>query len=140
MLITRATRHDKDDIRDFLAAHDRADAEVDEGTYFIAREGRVTGSVKLVDIGPQTVVVADMVVTEQRRGQGIGSALMAATMSGRGGSLYLCCHDDVVGFYERFGFARLPFDSLPAGVQDYHRRAGEYPFDPADPHYFMKAR
>lgn len=143
MFITRGTRHDKDDIRALLAtrAWDQ-DTDLDEGTAFIARDGKVIGCVRLVEVEPQTVVIDSVLVLEERRGNGVGSDLMRAAMNSRGGKLYLCCHEDRIPFYERLGFSLLAngFDDAPAAVQDYWRKVDDYPTAPGHEHFFMTAR
>lgn len=140
MFITRATRHDRGDIQEFLAAHGWGDVELRTGATFFARDGGVVGCVRLVEVEPRTVVVDDMVVHSQRRGEGIGRALMQAAMNSRGGTLYLCCHDETIAFYEKFGFAELPEAELPAPVVGYLRSVGDYPSTEEHRHYFMRAR
>ncbi len=142
MLITRATRHDKDDIHALLATNEWADADLDEGKAFIARDGRVIGCVRLVEVEPQIVVVDDVLVLEDRRGNGIGTQLMQAAMKNHGGKLYVCCHRERIAFYERLGFTVLDggFDDAPASVQTYWRKVGDYPTDEGHEHFFMTAR
>jgi predicted N-acetyltransferase YhbS len=143
MFITRATRHDKDDIRALLATREWAeDTNLDEGTAFIARDGTVIGCVRLIEVEPQTVVIDNVLVREDKRGSGIGSNLMRAAMSSRGGKLYLCCHDDRIPFYERLGFSLLVngFEEAPVSVQDYWRKVDDYPTEPGHEHFFMTAR
>jgi predicted N-acetyltransferase YhbS len=139
MFVTRATRHDKEDIRQLLLENKWEDDKLDKGTAFIARDGAVVGTVRLIEVEPQTVIVEDVLVKEDRRREGIGTRLMEAAMSARGGTLYLCCHDDTIPFYERFGFALIDFESQPETVQDFMREDGA--LDNSDhEHFFMKAR
>jgi GNAT superfamily N-acetyltransferase len=52
-----------------------------------------------------------LLVAEQRRQQGIASALLAALRRDTCGPIWLFCHPDLVGFYQRQGFqtaSRLP--------------------------------
>jgi len=143
MVITRATRHDKDDIRELLATRDwDKDTDLDEGTAFIAREGRVIGCVRLVEVEPQTVVVDSVLVLEERRGNGIGTQLMRAAMNSRGGKLFLCCHVERIPFYERLGYNLLPggFHDAPESVQEYWRKVDDYPTEEGHEHFFMTMR
>ena len=137
MFITRATRHDRADIEAFLEDNGWHEADLARGVTFFARDGGVVGCVRLVEVAPQTVVVEDVVVAEERRGEGIGGSLMRAAMNSRGGTLYLSCHDDVLGFYEGFGFTRIDRDELPEAVREHFTQTGEL----AEPdHLFLKAR
>ena len=143
MFITRATRHDKDDIRELLSTRDwGVETNLDEGKAFIARDGKVVGCVRMIEVEPQTVVVDNVLVHEDRRGNGIGTQLMQGAMNNQGGKLYLCCHEDRIAFYERLGFTQLPggFDDAPASVQEYWRKVGDYPTEPGHEHFFMRAR
>jgi predicted N-acetyltransferase YhbS len=139
MFVTRATRHDKEDIRALLLENKWEDDKLDQGTAFIARDGAVVGTVRLIEVEPQTVIIEDMLVKDGRRGEGIGARLMEAAMNARGGTLYLCCHGETIPFYERFGFAQLSFEDQPESVQEFMRQDGA--LDNSDhEHFFMKAR
>jgi predicted N-acetyltransferase YhbS len=141
LFITRATRRDNDELSAFYASNDWGDdLDLRQGVAFIARQGPVVGAVRLIEVAPQTVIVEDVVVASEHRRRGVGRSLMEAAMKSRGGTLYLCCHDDVIPFYSHFGFAQMAFDDLPAPVQDYFRANGDYPTDPGHVHYFLKVR
>lgn len=143
MLITRATRHDKDDIRELLATRDwDQGTNLDDGKAFIARDGKVIGCVRMIEVEPQTVVVDSVLVLEERRGDGVGTRLMQAAMNNQGGKLYLCCHEERIPFYERLGFSLLDsgFHDAPAAVQSYWRKVEDYPTEEGHEHFFMTAR
>ncbi|MDQ4142721.1 MAG: GNAT family N-acetyltransferase [Actinomycetota bacterium] len=140
MFISKATRHDRDDIRELIEAQGWDSSNVGEGTTLIARAGTVAGCVRLIEVETRQVVLDDFVVREEQRGQGLGRRLMEAAMNNRGGTLYLCCHDDVLGFYEKLGFSRLDFEDLPQAVKDYFIRVDDYPTDHGHEHFFLKAR
>jgi predicted N-acetyltransferase YhbS len=139
MFVTRATRHDKEDIRTLMLENDWEDDKLDKGTAFIARDGAVVGTVRLIEVEPQTVIVEDVLVKDGRRREGIGSRLMEAAMNARGGTLYLYCHDETIPFYERFGFLQVAFEDQPDSVQEFMREDGA--LEKCDhKHFFMKAR
>lgn len=140
MFITRGTRHDRDDLRDFYVAQKDEQVDVAQGTAFIARDGGIVGALRLIEVEPQTVVVDDVMVAEDRRGHGIGAELMRAAMNSRGGTLYLCCHEERLRFYGDLGFAETDPDSMPASVIAYFTERGDYPSRPDHVHYFLKAR
>ncbi len=143
MFITRATRHDHDDVIALLRTNDwQDDVDFKEGTVFIARDGGVVGCLRLVEVEPQTVVVDNVLVLEERRGNGIGSDLMRAAMNSRGGKLFLCCHEDRIAFYERLGISVLPggFYDAPVSVQEYWRKVDDFPTPEGLEHYFLTAR
>jgi GNAT superfamily N-acetyltransferase len=140
MFITRATRHDKSDAQEFYKAHDWNDADVDEGTVFIARDGGIVGAMRLIELAPGLVMVEDVLVKEDRRGSGIGEALMKAAMNSRGGKLFLSTHKPTISFYERLGFRLVDPDDCPVEAVDYWKQHGEIPWTPDHVHYFMTAR
>ena len=135
MFITRASRHDKPDVAEFLEAQGWTGADLGKGSVFFARDGAIVGCLRLVEMEPGTVVVEDVVVAEGRRGEGIGRSLVQAAMNSRGGTLYLRCHREVVPFFERLGFAQVARDGMPGSVLDH---LGDVA--PERPHVFMKAR
>ena len=140
VFITRGTRHDRDEIRQLLTGEGWDTDRMEEGTTLIARDGPIAGCVRLVEVEPRTVVLDDVLVRPDRRGQGLGRQLVQAAMNNRGGTLFLCCHKDALGFYEKLGFSEVPFDDLPAPVKEYMVRAGDHPTDPGHEHFFLKAR
>ena len=127
MFVTRATRHDRADLKAYMDGHGRREADVSDGTAFIARDGAVVGCVRLIEVAPQTLVVDDVLVSEERRGEGIGRRIMQAAMNSRGGSLFLCCHPEHVGFYEKLSFKEVSQDDLPAEVIAYLDKVGDIP-------------
>ncbi|MGH2756972.1 MAG: GNAT family N-acetyltransferase [Actinomycetota bacterium] len=143
MFITRATRHDFADLQELLTpTRDAPEVDLKEGTAFVARDGGIVGCLRLVEVQPQTVVVDNVLVVEDRRGDGIGTRLVQAAMNTRGGRLFLCCHEERIAFYERLGFSLLPngFDDAPEPVQDYWRKVRDYPTPQGHEHFFMTAR
>lgn len=141
MFITKATRHDKVDIKEFLSSEwPKADFNVDRGTAFVAREGAIVGHARLIEVAPQTLVVEEILVKKDRRRQGVGTRLLEAAMSNQGGKLFLCCHEEEIPFYEKLGFSTVPFEDLPAEVQQHHRAEGDYPTEDGHAHFFMTAR
>lgn len=143
MFITRATRHDQADRIEFFESHgwDYHKGHLKE-IAFIARDGGIVGNVTLLEVDPQTLIVEDVVVEESRRGEGIGRQLMQAAMNSRGGKLYLCCHPETLGFYERFGFTEMPFDQLPDEIKKLMEADEAAPHQiPEDHvHHFLTAR
>lgn len=140
MFISRASRHDRDDIKELIEAQGWDASHLSEGTTLIARAGAIAGCVRLVEVEARRVVLDDFVVREDQRGQGLGRRLMEAAMNNRGGTLYLCCHDDALGFYEKLGFSRLAYDDLPQPVKDYFERVDDYPTAQGHEHFFLTAR
>jgi predicted N-acetyltransferase YhbS len=118
LFITRASRHDRADVEEFLAARGWG-ADLSGGTTFFARDGAIIGSVRLVEVAPQTLVLDDMLVDEGRRGEGVGGSLVRAAMNSRGGTIYVGCGAGEVGFFEQFGFSMVTEEQLPEAVRAY---------------------
>jgi ribosomal protein S18 acetylase RimI-like enzyme len=140
VLITRASRHDAEDIERFYSTQEWEDPHISQGVSFVAREGAIVGALTLIEIEPQTVVIEDVLVDPARRGEGLGSQLVRAAMSSRGGTMFLSCHEERLAFYRRLGFEDVPFEDLPAGVQTFMRDDNAFPFTADHVHYFMRAR
>jgi N-acetylglutamate synthase-like GNAT family acetyltransferase len=117
VFITRASRHDRPDVEEFLARQGWPTSDVSKGALFFAREGGVVGCVHLLEVEPASVVVKDLVVDSARRRRGIGRSLLQAAMNSRGGTLYVRCDADAEGFFERFDFAPVDEDDVPGAVR-----------------------
>jgi N-acetylglutamate synthase-like GNAT family acetyltransferase len=139
MFITRATRHDTADIEELLGA-EKDNWDPRQGTTFIARDGKLVGCLRLVEVAPETVVMDNVFVREDRRGEGVGGELVRAAMLSRGGTIYLCCHEDMLKFYEEYGFTQVAPNSLLQPVADYFDAAGDLHPPDGHEHFFMAAR
>lgn len=139
MFITRATRHDLADVQELMEANKWDVPDLKKGTAFLARDGKVVGCVRLIEVAPNNLVMDDVLVDEARRGEGIGRRLMEASMSSRGGTLYLCCHEEHIGFYERFGFKQISPDTMPEPVSNHFAAEGSLTPE-GHRHFFMTAR
>jgi N-acetylglutamate synthase-like GNAT family acetyltransferase len=142
MFITRASRRDRAELQEFYTSQEWGEVNVDSGVAFFARQGAIVGAIRLAEAEPNVLMVEDVVVREDLRGTGIGKALMQAAMNSRGGKLYLVTHDDVIGFYEKFGFATVDYDSLPETVKAHIEHEGDAPhqIEGGHEHFFMTAR
>jgi predicted N-acetyltransferase YhbS len=136
VFISRATRHDLSDIEELLQTNDWKVSNLKSGTFFFAREGSVVGCIRFIEVSPQAVIVQDMVVDLDRRGQGLGAQLMKAAMNSRGGTLYLRCYKDLIPYYERFGFSEVELEDVPESVATYFEDTGSLE---GETHY-LKAR
>lgn len=136
MFISRATRHDLSDIEELLERNGWKVTNPKGGTFFFAREGSVVGCIRFIEVSPQAVIVQDMVVDKDKRGQGIGEQLMKAAMNSRGGTLYLRCYEDLVPYYERYGFNQVACEELPEPVSGFFDEAGSL----EDETHYLKAR
>ena len=116
MFITRASRHDRDEIASFLESQGRPRDGGSKGTVFFAREGGIVGAVRLIEVGPQALVVDEMVVDQGRRRQGIGTNLMQAVMNSRGGTLFVSTDPTYAPFFNRLGFEEVTSGDAPEPV------------------------
>lgn len=127
MEIGRADAEDLAELRQLLATKGWDD-EFDpaRGTLFVARDQATVGCLQVVDVDHDTAVLDIMFVQEERRREGIGTALMDAAMTDRPRNLYLSCREDAVSFYETLGFHLLPGgpEEAPESVKTYWRTAG----------------
>lgn len=140
MFITRATRHDRADLEQLYEEYGWKAERLDKGKAFLARDGGVVGTLRLVEVEPNTLVVDGVLVKEGRREEGIGRQLMQTAMNSRGGTMYLCCDDHRMRFYSHFGFEEIAFTDAPEPVRKYWEEIGDWPIDPGEERFFMKAR
>lgn len=140
MFITRATRHDRADVEQLYKEYGWENEHLDKGKAFIARDGGVVGALRLVEVEPNMLVVDGVLVKEGRREAGIGRQLMQTAMNSRGGTLYLCCHDNRMRFYGHFGFEEIDVMDAPESVRKYWEEIGDWPTPPGHDHFFMRAR
>jgi N-acetylglutamate synthase-like GNAT family acetyltransferase len=129
------------DVEELLQATGFADSDPRKGTVFIARDGKVVGCVRLVEVVPNTLVMDDVVVQEDRRNEGIGRQLVQAAMNSRAGTMYLCCHEEKKAFYGHFGFTDVSPNALPEPVSNYFADTGDLnPPEGHGEHFFFAAR
>ena len=141
MFVTRATRHDRADIEALYEEYGwGGDHDLTKGTAFIARDGAVVGVLRVIEVETNTLVIDGVLVKEGRREEGIGRRLMQAAMNSRGGTMYLCCHDNRIRFYNHFGFAEIPVEEAPETVREYWTAVGDWPTEEGHEHFFLKAR
>ena len=142
MLITRASRREAADLEEFFKEEEWKDPVLDRGVSFIARAGKIIGNVRLVEVDTNVLVIEDVLVANDRRGDGIGTQLMQATMNSRGGKLYLACHDERLNWYGRLGFTVVDFDELPDPVKKFYEdtNAAPHQLPEGHVHHFLTAR
>jgi N-acetylglutamate synthase-like GNAT family acetyltransferase len=87
--------------------------------FLVAEEdGRVIGVAQVKPHGDGSRELASLAAIPERRGQGVGSALVGAILASETGRVYLTCADRLEGYYVRFGFRRLE----PVEMPPYFRR------------------
>ena len=142
MMITRANRRDVADLEEFFEAEEWEDPVLDKGIAFIARAGKIIGNVRLIEVEPNVLVIEDVLVASDRRGEGLGTQLMQAAMNSRGGKLYLACHEERLAWYGRLGFTQIPYEEQPEPVKQFYVDAKSAPeqLPEGHVHYFLTAR
>lgn len=126
MFVTRAGRHDKTDLKEFIEKARGTDADTSAGTAMIAREGIIIGCVRLIEVDPKTLVFDDVLVADDRD-EDVAKQLIQAALNNKGGTVYATVPDAQTGLFEEFGFARIECADAPSGVRAYwddrHARA-----------------
>jgi len=105
-------------------------------TWWAHEGGTAMGVLRLVDAGGDAYI-EDVVVREDLRGNGIGTALMREAMASRDCSYFLVCHDERVAFYQRLGYSEISREELPEAVATVCEAEGELNSDHAHLHHFM---
>ena len=141
-MITRASRRDVDDLKEFFAENEWKGAILDKGTSFVARVGKIVGNVRVIEVDTNVLVFEDVLVAEDRRGDGLGTQLMQAALNSRGGKVFLACHEERLEWYGRLGFTQTDFDELPELVKAFYRETDAAPdqLPEGHVHYFLTAR
>jgi len=85
-------------------------------------EGRVVGFAQMKELGAGVREFGSLVVEPERRGQGVGGALIAHFLDTSPHPIYLLCGLHNVNYYRRFGFRRLQEEEMPAPLRRKWRR------------------
>ena len=89
-----------------------------------AADGAILGFAQMKDWGEGVREFGSLVVDPERRGQGIGGALITHFVDEFPHPIYLFCGGHNVSYYLRFGFRRLKRDSeIPGPLQQKWRTA-----------------
>jgi N-acetylglutamate synthase-like GNAT family acetyltransferase len=83
-------------------------------------DGQVVGIGQIKHHRDGAPELASLVVAADRRGTGIGSAIVWALLARHSGPLYLFCLAELEGYYRRFGFCQTPRAELPASLARIH--------------------
>ena len=83
--------------------------------FLVAEEGgRIVGVGQVKQHGDGSRELASLAVIPARQGGGIGSALLRELLARHGHELlHLTCRREMQGYYERFGFQRVPRSKYP---------------------------
>ena len=125
MFVTRAGRHDRSDLKEFIESRRGGEADTTEGTAMIAREGSIIGCIRLIEVDSGTLVYDDVLVDEGRD-EAVAKQLIQAAMNNKGGTIYVAVPADGTDLFTDFGFARIDPSDAPEPVTAYWKsRAGE---------------
>lgn len=103
---------------DALIASVEGDREALAASQFLVAQednGRIVGCVRLKPYA-DFYELASLVVETEWRASGVGRQLVARLLEQYQGTVYLICEDEVVGFFQRFGFARIPRQEMRPGL------------------------
>ena len=114
MIIRPATEADRAAILGLMRPRDYNRINLRPECFLVAEEARIIigiGQIKRHRDG--TPELASLVVAAERRGEGIGQALVRALVARHHGPLYLFCLATLAGFYAALGFQRVERRHLP---------------------------
>ena len=112
--IRSATEADRTAILGLMRPRDYNRIHLKTECFVVAEEaGRVIGIGQIKRHWEGTPELASLVVAAQRRGKGVGSAIVRALVERHTGLLYLFCLVALQGYYEQFGFRRARLAELP---------------------------
>jgi N-acetylglutamate synthase-like GNAT family acetyltransferase len=114
-------REARDADREAIAALHReagwATGAFDGDVWISEADGEVVAAIHLSHFPQREVLVAAMVVREDRRGAGIGADLMRAVMASTPGTWWLECRHERIGFYRRIGFDVVDEAAVPPDIR-----------------------
>ncbi len=90
--------------------------------------GRIIGLAQMKPHWDGSRELASLAVVPERRGNGIGSALVRALLAGERGPIYLTCREPLESYYARFGFCRLVNREMPPYFRRLSRLTGAISF------------
>ena len=118
MFVTRAGRHDKSDLKEFIEARRGGEVDLAEGTAMIAREGSIVGCIRLIEVESGTLVYDDVLVAEGRD-ETVVKQLIQAAMNNKGGTIFAAVPAAETDLFIEFGFARIDPSDAPKPVTAY---------------------
>ena len=127
MFVTRAGRHDKADLKEFIEARRGGEVDISEGTAMIAREGSIVGCIRLIEVESGSLVYDDVLIAEGRD-EAVAKQLIQAAMNNQGGTIYTAVPAAETDLFSSFGFAPIDRAEAPGPVAEYwssHEGPGE---------------
>lgn len=124
IIIRRATREDQARIRAIVLAAGINPFSLNWQRFLVAEEhGRIVAVGQIKPHGDGSHELASIAVIRERRGQGLGSAIVQALLASHPGPLYLMCERRLERYYTRFGFRLIGRDEMPPYFRRIHRLA-----------------
>jgi N-acetylglutamate synthase-like GNAT family acetyltransferase len=120
MFVTRAGRHDRSDLKEFIEARRGGDVDISEGTAMIAREGSIVGCIRLIEVESDTLVYEDVLVAEGHD-ETVAKQLIQAAMNNKGGTIFAAVPPADTELFSSFGFAPIDLAEAPEPVAEYLR-------------------
>lgn len=118
MFVTRAGRHDRADLQEFVSAQRGEEVDTSRGSAMIAREGAIVGCVRIVEVETNTLVYDDLLIANHKD-RATTKQLVQAAMNNKGGSIFTAADPaDEPGLFE-LGFTEIDFDEIPETVRSY---------------------
>jgi len=127
MFVTRAGRHDRSDLKEFIEAHRGGEVDISESTAMIAREGSIVGCIRLIEVDSSTLVYDDVLVAENHD-ETVAKQLIQAAMNNKGGTIFTAVAAAETDLFSSFGFALIDRAEAPEPVAEYwssHQAASE---------------
>ncbi len=118
MFVTRAGRHDRADLKEFIEARRGGEVDISEGTAMIAREGSIVGCIRLIEVESGTLVYDDVLVAEDRD-EAVAKQLIQAAMNNQGGTIFTAVPAAQTDLFSSFGFAPVDHAEAPKPVAGY---------------------
>lgn len=101
-------------------------ADLDDGLWLGAVEGgRVLGTARVLH-RDGIDMLEDVWVDPRHRERGLAGSIIAAAKAGHR-PLWLICDEDMVGYYQRRGFAARPPEEFPPAFAAVYAAIGEWP-------------
>ncbi|MGH2735850.1 MAG: hypothetical protein ACRDKZ_09740 [Actinomycetota bacterium] len=116
MFVTRAGRHDKADLQEFVSTLRGEAVDTSQGTAMIAREGAIVGCLRIIEVEPNTLVYEDLLVGEGRD-ESVARQLLQAAMNNKGGTIFAAVPLQQVALLEELGFTILEAAGAPERVR-----------------------
>jgi N-acetylglutamate synthase-like GNAT family acetyltransferase len=118
MFVTRAGRHDRSDLKEFIEARRGGDVDISEGTAMIAREGSIVGCIRLIEVESDTLVYEDVLVAEGHD-ETVAKQLIQAAMNNKGGTIFAVVRRADAELFSSFGFAPIDLAEAPEPVAEH---------------------